>query len=883
MVHANRTKYLRWVPRILTIVVVSVVLVVFAAAGVQALAGPGTANSDTAKAAAKSVAGKSAESAQNGSQPSEQTPPAPHLPIKRDGSFYGTFTDPKMAEAVARGFGASPYDAFTASMYQSTYVTIRGDGITNISGIEWFSYASTIIFEGDNNFRGYDLHILQGMYSLNEFGLNGGTHYTSDMIPYIKQYIPNLKKLDLERDGYGPDGSGLLTTLYSTFLGVSIDLDLSGNHLTSLSGLRGMPGLRNLDASGQVMNWPDLEQGGSVKPTSPYTLGGATSYNPNGRMTSYSASPSGGTFEPIQCAWTWPTTEKGVHSFSFSESGTYNGTSYTYSGTFSQDIKQPGVTFYGNGGTPTVITGWEPPGTTIYPPTVSWDHHRFTGWYTAAVGGSQLYFPTVINDKNITAWAHWEETPKVTVTFDSQGGSAVPAAQVYPGDRVAQPADPTKGVSIFRGWYTAPSGGSKWVFTTAVNANMTLYAQWTDPVVVTFNPNGGTGTPSPQSIMPGGRVGTPDATPSKGDSRFDGWFTAATGGRQWVFASDTVTTNMTLYAHWTDRLEVTFDTRGGSLVASQRVLPGELAIRPGTDPTKGDSRFDGWFTTASGNTPWAFATTPVNSNVTIYAHWTDQYTVKFDLNGGQGTIPDQRLYSGSKVTRPVNPTSGQMYVYFDGWYTASSGGRLWDFGTDTVTSDVTIYAHWYQTYWVGFHVGQYVSDGDSTEWVREGRTVPRPADPTRPDAAFVGWYTAYTGGDEWNFNTPINQNWNLYAHWKSYNVTFNPQNGETPTVKPVKPDVAMAEPTPRPTNPGKVFAGWYLAASGGNKWDFTNPVSGDMTLYAHWEDFRPLPAAGAKPVVRATGLVLGALTPVSALLGVAFIYHQRRASRSDKN
>ena len=62
---------------------------------------------------------------------------------------------------------------------------------------------------------------------------------------------------------------------------------------------------------------------------------------------------------------------------------------------------------------------------------------------------------------------------------------------------------------------------------------------------------------------------------------------------------------------------VSFDTLGGTEIAPQIVLPGAYAIQP-MSPTKTGYGFDGWF--VDGKT-YAFATTPVNRDITVVAAW----------------------------------------------------------------------------------------------------------------------------------------------------------------------------------------------------------------------------------------------------------------------
>ena len=68
----------------------------------------------------------------------------------------------------------------------------------------------------------------------------------------------------------------------------------------------------------------------------------------------------------------------------------------------------------------------------------------------------------------------------VTVTFDSQGGTAVPAQENIPvGETATEPARPSKGDNTFTGWYTDPACTQRWDFSQPVTENMTLYAGWT--------------------------------------------------------------------------------------------------------------------------------------------------------------------------------------------------------------------------------------------------------------------------------------------------------------------------------------------------------------------------------------------------------------------
>ncbi|MBQ3417831.1 MAG: InlB B-repeat-containing protein [Ruminococcus sp.] len=68
------------------------------------------------------------------------------------------------------------------------------------------------------------------------------------------------------------------------------------------------------------------------------------------------------------------------------------------------------------------------------------------------------------------------------------------------------------------------------------------------------------------------------------------------------------------------------------------------------------------------------------------------YTVTFNANG-HGTAPaSQTVVSGGKATEPTAPTASGYT--FGGWYKESSCTNKWNFTSDTVTSNKTLYAKW---------------------------------------------------------------------------------------------------------------------------------------------------------------------------------------------
>ena len=81
-----------------------------------------------------------------------------------------------------------------------------------------------------------------------------------------------------------------------------------------------------------------------------------------------------------------------------------------------------------------------------------------------------------------------KDKEEFTVTFDSNGGSAVAAQIITKGEKAAKPADPTKEDNTFVGWYKETALTNEWNFATdVVTSNITLYAKWNAVEVIVTN------------------------------------------------------------------------------------------------------------------------------------------------------------------------------------------------------------------------------------------------------------------------------------------------------------------------------------------------------------------------------------------------------------
>lgn len=131
---------------------------------------------------------------------------------------------------------------------------------------------------------------------------------------------------------------------------------------------------------------------------------------------------------------------------------------------------------------------------------------------------------------------------------------------------------------------------------------------------VSFDSVGGSTVPS-QTVNDGDYANQP-ADPTKANSRFDFWADSNTPTVPFNFSTP-ITSDITLVAVWTPTFTVSFNTDGGSAVASQTVASGETATRP-ANPTKTGEQFVDWYEESTFTNVFNF-NTPITADKTLYA------------------------------------------------------------------------------------------------------------------------------------------------------------------------------------------------------------------------------------------------------------------------
>lgn len=198
----------------------------------------------------------------------------------------------------------------------------------------------------------------------------------------------------------------------------------------------------------------------------------------------------------------------------------------------------------------------------------------------------------------------------------------------------------------------------------------------------------------------------------------------------------------------------------------------------------------------------------------------------------------QTINRGEKFTKPAEPPKENHT--FAGWY---NGDEKFDFDADTTNAPnvLELVAKWdINKYTVQF-VSDYGSFADQT--VEHGKPIGtgKPTIPPVEGFTFDGWYADATYTTEFDFTQPITSNTTVYAKWtaKDYEVRFITEHGNAPTSQNV-PYNGTADDPGKLTEEGYTFIGWYADEAHKTKFDFTQPIKSNTTVYAKWEKNAPV-------------------------------------------
>lgn len=293
-----------------------------------------------------------------------------------------------------------------------------------------------------------------------------------------------------------------------------------------------------------------------------------------------------------------------------------------------------------------------------------------TDW---GIGGYGYISYNIVKNHKLAAYIMFEDYMNNTVIYNANGGTGTMSPSYSPGGE-GIPLSKNKfertgyhftGWSIYRQsdsmwyylrpngrnlWYTEadkPSDAVKAVFADqstlfenhyVYGEDYTVYAQWEkDTYTVKYDPNGGTGSMADTTVIWGTKTPLRDLAFTNIGSTFIGWYAHRQSDNMWYY------TNSTGVQGW---------------------------YAEGSQPS-------GYYKALFANKNLVSKSTNVHNDVvTMYAQWRKHtYTVKYDPNGGTGSMADTHETYGTGNLRP-NTFTRDGYL-FKGWYLQK--GTTWHY------------------------------------------------------------------------------------------------------------------------------------------------------------------------------------------------------------
>lgn len=431
------------------------------------------------------------------------------------------------------------------------------------------------------------------------------------------------------------------------------------------------------------------------------------------------------------------------------------------------------------------------------------------------------------------------------VSFDTNGGNALPKQGVEIGGKVTKPADPVRDGYIFAGWYK--EDGTAFDFDAAITGNVTVYAHWTDAdaTAETYfafkDVEGGVeisakdGQTLPQdTILPATHEGKavvaiaeegfayqpalrglkiPASVKKIGVRAFRGCSALATvsGGEDveevgyGAFNSTAWDAGLTVGEVY---LGKTLYKYAGSLYADTQITVKDGTVGIAAGAFQGLAHLVGISLpeTITNIGSYAFAGTGLIS-VTVNA--------ATPASLGANALQD---FAGTVF---VPKASIEGYKAADGWNTYAA--NIFAIGTADQTFLVTFSA-------------DGATDVPAAQSVKGFEKATAPAkNPTKSGGYdFGGWFKDEECTVPFDFDEPITDNTTIYAKFgKFYNVNFSTGDGaSTVESQHIEEGKTATKPKTNPTKTDCDFMGWYRDAECTKEFDFNAPITAETTVYA---------------------------------------------------
>ena len=468
-------------------------------------------------------------------------------------------------------------------------------------------------------------------------------------------------------------------------------------------------------------------------------------------------------------------------------------------------------------------------------PTPTKENYVFMGWYdNAECTGSEVTSSYVVNGETVTLYAKWLE--KVTVTFNTNGGSELDVVESASGLAIEVPTQPTKEGYRFDGYYLDNETFlNDFEFSNGVTENTVVYVKWVKVWTVTIYPNNGDENPTIVVVDDGSEYEIPSFINSGSD--FEGWYTTSSFDASSKYTSGTpVTGDVTIYANWATGKYTNdaanfidkFDSEGKFIetITFEDAYP--------------------WSTLTYNDELWMVSTNQGigSSKSTISFTMASAANLSFDYCTSSEYKWDylKVFINGTEV---VNTKSLATANDYSGTYSAlvaagdvikfeyskdSSGNR----GNDTAYVNNFVFTELAKVA-VTLNYNDGVTADGSLE-ADSGVAVSLPTTATREGYVFKGWMTTADGSEVVSYSYVVSESVTLYAKWvEALTVTIvygnGLDNGSEVVAAGDAPELAIDSTFVN----GKGFVGWYTDLECTVAYNY-EVITEDTSIYAKWID-----------------------------------------------
>ena len=296
---------------------------------------------------------------------------------------------------------------------------------------------------------------------------------------------------------------------------------------------------------------------------------------------------------------------------------------------------------------------------------------------------------------------------------------------------------------------------------------------------------------------------------------------------------------------------VTFVANGGTgIMTEQEIETGTTTKLKKNTFTNGNHTFSHWNTKANDTGTSYTDEQEINSDkdLVLYAIWNyKKYTIKYDANGGTGTMTNQIFLDGESQNLIKNSFEKELYE-FDHWNTKAddSGDSYSNEEIIFVTKDMTLFAIYRL---VAYNKITFDSNGGEDLqplFVKEEDIIELPR-PTKKGYMFGGWYKDKELNNRFWDETPINSDITLYASWFDIYVTWELNGGqksedfEIDKYYQIGAEIDLLSPEEMRIKPpdGKVLDHYQIYGTRylvGQKFKVTSNQDGMVTINCIWKN-----------------------------------------------